>query len=150
MIMKAHRNNRITTGEHGNWRVKNRAGTLLYGDLTEKIIGFCYEVHRQYGSGQKEGVYQNALAEKLTMNNIPFKKEVPISIKSEDTGKKLGSHRLDFVVDNKVVVETKAIKYTPKKLEQQLYSYLKNSPFEVGLMVNFGSSRLFVRRIILT
>jgi GxxExxY protein len=139
-----------STGKHRNWKVRNRTGNLLYGDLTEKIIGLCYEIHKQYGSGQKESVYQNALDEKLGINNIPFEKEVGISIKSEDTGKNLGNHRLDFVVDRKVVVETKAIKFTPIKLEQQLFSYLKNSKYPVGLMINFGSSKLYIKRIILT
>lgn len=138
----------MKTGQ--DWKIRNKSGELLHGNITEKLIGICYEIHNQYGSGQKETVYQNALEEKLTMNKLPFEREVPISIKSEDTGKKLGSHRLDFVVDDKVVVETKAIKFTPVKLEQQLYSYLKNSSYKVGLMVNFGSSRLYVRRIILT
>jgi len=136
------------TGKH--WKVKNRSGELLYGDLTGKIIGLCYETHKQYGSGQKETIYQNALEEKLKLNQVPFKKEVDIAIKSEDTGKRLGNHRLDFVIDDKVVVETKAIKFTPIKLEQQLYSYLRNSIYKIGLMINFGSQKLYVRRIILT
>lgn len=148
--MKAHGSNGTGTGQRGKWKVRNRSGLLLHGDLTERIIGLCYEVHRQYGSGQKESVYQNAFEEKLVRENIPFQREVGITIHSEDTGKVLGSHRMDFVVDGKVVVETKAIKFTPVKLEQQLFSYLKNSGFHVGLMVNFGSSKLYIRRIILT
>ena len=145
---KAHRINGNNTGKR--WKVKNRSGVLLHGDLTQKIIGYCYEIHKQYGSGQKESLYQNALEEKLDINHIPFKREAVIVISSEDTGKKIGSHRLDFVVEEKVILETKAIKFTPVKLEQQLFSYLRNSPYEVGLMVNFGSSRLYIRRIILT
>lgn len=149
---KARGRSRKVAGVHRKkrWKVKNLSGRLLHGGLIEKIIGICYEVHHQYGSGQKESVYQNALEEKLSINKIPFKREVSIAIMSEDTGKKLGSHRLDFVVDEKVVLEIKAIKFTPIKLEQQLFSYLKNSPYQVGLMINFGSSKLYVRRIILT
>ena len=131
-------------------RIKNRTGVLIHGELTEKIIGLCFQIHNQYGCGQKESVYQNSFSEKLTLSNIPFQKEVSVRIISEDTGKNLGIHRLDFVVDEKVVVEMKAIKFTPVKMEQQLYSYLKNSPYQVGLMVNFGSSKVYIRRIILT
>lgn len=133
-----------------NWKVKNQSGILLYSKLTEKIIGIFYEIHNLYGSGHKESVYQNAFEEKLNMADIPFKREVVISIKSQDSGKLLGSHRLDFVIDEKVVVEMKAIKFTPRKLEQQLYSYLKNSKYRVGLMVNFGSSKLYLKRVIYT
>jgi len=147
---QAHWKNWKETGKHRKWQVKNRAGHLLHGQLTEKIIGLCYQVHYQYGSGQKESVYQNALEEKLTKTRLPFQREVFIPIKSEETGKNLGSHRLDFVIDEKVVLEIKAIKFTPRKLEQQLFSYLKNSHYQVGLMVNFGSSKLYVRRIIFT
>lgn len=140
--------NRSSAGKH--WKVRNKSGKLLYGDLTEKIIGFCYEIHSSYGSGQKESLYQRALEEKFTLNNIPFNKEESISIKSEDTGKTIGNQRLDFVIDKKIIVETKAIRFTPIKMEQQLFSYLKNSPYTVGLMINFGSQKLFVRRIILS
>lgn len=140
----------MNTGQRRKWRVRNKTGVLLHGELTGEIIGLCYEIHHQYGSGQKELVYQNALEEKLGINNISFKREVPISIISQDSGKTLGSHRLDFVIEDKIVLETKAIKFTPVKLEQQLFSYLKNSLYQVGLMINFGSSKLYVRRIILT
>src|SRR3989344_7952854 len=120
--MQAHRKNWKITGTH--WKVRNRTGNLLYGELTHRIIGLCYEIHFQYGSGQKESLYQNALAEKPTHHQIPFTKEISIDILSSDTNEKLGNHRLDFVVDQKIVVETKAIKFTPIKLEQQLFSYL--------------------------
>jgi|SRR3989344_2905628 len=146
--MKAHWKSWKDTGKH--WKVKNKSGDLLYGELTEKIIGYCYEIHSIYGSGQKESLYQKALEEKLVINNIPFNKEEPISIKSEDTGKIIGNQRLDFVIDNKVIIETKAIKFTPIKMEQQLFSYLKNSSYPVGLMDNFGSQKLYIRRIILS
>ena len=84
------------------------------------------------------------------MNHLPYEKEKPIQIKSVDTGKVIGNYRLDFVVDHKVIIEAKAIKFTPQKMEQQLYSYLKNTPYQVGLMINFGSSKLYIRRIIYT
>lgn len=100
--------------------------------------------------GQKESVYQNALAEAFSQVNIPFESEVPIAIISVDSGKKLGNYRLDFVVDEKVIVETKAMKFTPTKIEQQLYSYLRSTSYEVGYLVNFGSTRLYIKRVILT
>lgn len=138
------------TGKNRRIEIKNKSGQLLHGDLTDKIIGICYDIHRQYGSGHKESVYQNAMEEKLQLSDINFSREYLISVKSEDTDKILGSHRLDFVIDNKVVVEVKAIKFTYKKLEQQLYSYLRNSQYKVGLMINFGSVKLYIKRVILT
>ena len=150
MSDKAHWKNWKDTGKHRKWKVRNKTGELLYADLTERIIGFCYEIHSKYGSGQKETLYQNLLEEKFSVNDIHYAKEKQISIKSDETGRIIGNHRLDFVIYNKVVVETKAIKFTPNKIEQQLFSYLRNSPYKVGLMINFGSQKLYVRRLILT
>lgn len=132
------------------YKVKNKENSLLHGELTYQIIGLVYEVNKQYGNGQKELVYQNALSEKFDNEKMMYKREVGISIKSEDTGKVLGNYRLDFVIDSKVVIETKAMKFTPVKIQNQLYSYLKQTPYEVGLLVNFGSTRLYIKRVILT
>lgn len=109
-----------------------------------------FDVRNTYGSGQKEIVYQNALSELFDIKGIPYEREVPISIRSEESGKKLGNYRLDFVVDGNICVETKAIKFTPSKIEQQLYGYLKSTPYEVGYLINFGSSKLYWKRVILT
>ena len=67
--------------------------------------------------GQKESVCQKALEEKLELRGLPYNREVSITVQSEDTGKLLGKHRLDFVIDEKVIVEIKAVKFTPKKIE---------------------------------
>lgn len=123
---------------------------LLHKDLSYKVVGCIYEVRNKYGSGQKEPVYQNALAEEFEKKKIPFKREVSIKILSPDTGRSLGNYRLDFVIDKKIVVEAKAMTYTLKKIANQLYSYLRSTPFEVGYLVNFGSTNLYIKRVILT
>jgi len=107
-------------------------------------------VRNIYGSGQKELVYQNALAEELQQLNLPFKREVSIAIKSPKTNKTPGNYRLDFLIDKKVILEIKAIKFTPRKIEQQLYGYLRSTPYELGFLVNFSSTNLYLKRIILT
>lgn len=123
---------------------------FLYKDLSYKVIGAIYAVRNTYGSGQKELVYQNALAEELERQNIPFQREVTIKITSPTSGKTMGNYKLDFVIDEKIVIEAKAMKFTPTKIEQQLYSYLRSTQYEVGYLVNFGSTRLYLKRIILT
>ena len=123
---------------------------FLYRALSYKLVGAMYNVRNSYGSGQKELVYQKALAEELDELNIPYKREASISIKSVKTGKALGSYKLDFIVDEKIIVEAKAMKFTPKKIEQQLYSYLRSTPYKVGYLVNFGSTSLYLKRVILT
>ena len=131
-------------------QVKNKQGKLLYGNITQKIIKCIYEVRNIYGSGHKERLYQKALLEKLRKEGLSCQEEVRINIRSEDSGKVLENHRLDIVVEDKVIIECKALKFIPQKLENQLYSYLKNSKWEVGLLVNFGSTKLYLKRIILT
>jgi len=128
----------------------NQTNKLLHKKLSYQVIGAIYDVRNTYGSGQKELVYQNALAEELEKRKIPFRREVNIKIISPDSGKTMGSYKLDFVIDNKIIVEVKAVKFTPAKMEQQLYSYLRSTKFEVGFLVNFGSTKLYSKRIILT
>lgn len=123
---------------------------FLYKNLGYKIVGAFYNVRNTYGNGQKELVYQNALAEELDSLNISYKREQPISINSVRTQKTLGLYKLDFIVEGKIIIEVKAIKFTPSKIEQQLYSYLQSTPYKVGYLVNFGSTNLFFKRVILT
>ncbi|PJE67352.1 GxxExxY protein [Candidatus Shapirobacteria bacterium CG10_big_fil_rev_8_21_14_0_10_40_9] len=128
----------------------NLTDKLLHKDLSYRVVGCIYEVRNKYGSGQKEPVYQNALAEEFEKKKIPFKREVSIRILSLDTGKSLGNYRLDFIIDEKIVVEAKAMTYTPAKIANQLYSYLRSTTYEVGYLVNFGSTNLYIKRVILT
>lgn len=123
---------------------------ILHKELCYRIVSCIYEVRNLYGSGQKEMVYQNALAESFQKAKLPFTREVSISITSQLTQKTLGSYRLDFIVNDKIIVETKSLKFTPDKMENQLYSYLRSTPYEVGYLVNFGSTKLYLKRIILT
>jgi len=119
-------------------------------DLTYKIIGIFYKIHNDYGCGQKEIIYQNALAEELEEAKIPYRREVDIPIISSKTKKRLGNYRVDFLIDTKIILEIKAIKFTFNKLEQQIFSYLKSTPYEIGYLVNFGSPKLYLKRYILT
>lgn len=129
---------------------KSAQSVFLYPELSYKVVGAIYSVRNLYGSGQKELVYQNALAEELTSLKITFEREVSILIKSVKTGRTLGGYKLDFVVDRKIIIEVKAMKFTPSKIEQQLYSYLRSTPYVIGYLVNFGSTNLYLKRVILT
>ena len=119
-------------------------------ELSYKIVGTFFTISNAYGNIHKELVYQNAFAEELIDLKIQFKREFEISILSIKTNKKLGFYRADFVVDNKVVVEIKALKFIPTKLEQQIFKYLKSTNYEIGYLVNFGSSNLYFKRYILS
>lgn len=116
----------------------------LYKDLTYKIIGAAFSIHKSLGPVHKELVYQNALAQELRLLKIPYKQEVilPVSYKN----KSVGIYKPDFVVDEKVIVEIKALSFLPTTAKSQLSYYLRGTPYKIALLLNFGTSSLEVHR----
>ncbi|MFA6146097.1 MAG: GxxExxY protein [Patescibacteria group bacterium] len=129
---------------------KKLVKNLLYKELSYQIQGAAIEVRKNFGPGHKESIYQNAFAEEIKSRNISFNKEKSIQIYSPKTGKIIGSYRPDFIVDNKIIIELKAIESIPRKLIDQLYDYLRNSEYELGYFINFASPKLYIKRIIFT
>jgi len=108
------------------------------------------ETRKIYGSGHKESVYSNAIAELLDKNNIKYKKECNIDIISPITGRKIGTYRPDFLIEDKIILEVKAVDVIPKNFIDQIYSYLRVSKYELGIFVNFRSYKLYIKRILYT
>lgn len=123
---------------------------LLYKDLSYKLQGAFINVRKDFGSGHKEKVYQNALVEEFLANKIIFEKEKNINIYSPKTGNKVGNYRVDFLINDKIIIELKAVDFIPRNFIDQIYSYLKNSKYELGYFVNFKSPKLYIKRIIYT
>jgi len=123
---------------------------LLYKELSYQIQGAAIEIRKDFGSGHKESIYQNAFAEELISRKIKFLKEKSIKIYSPKTGKIIGYYKPDFIVDDKIIVELKALESIPRKLVDQLYDYLRNSNYELGYFINFSSPKLYMKRIIFT
>jgi len=105
-------------------------------DLTEKIIAAAIEVHRILGPGFNEDVYEEAFTHELKMRNIPFarQKEYPVLYKSIVAK----TFRPDFVVDNRLIVELKAVSKLLPIFEAQILSYLKAANLQIGLLINFN------------
>ena len=113
---------------------------------THAIIGAAMEVHNQLGSGFLEVVYQEALALELTARQTPFRREVPLSIQYK--GERLQcSYRADFICHESIIVETKAVSSLSGVEQAQLINYLKATGLNLGLLLNFGSPRLEVKRL---
>lgn len=127
---------------------ERKVSNFLYEELSYKIRGCAFSVYNVLGFGHKEGVYQKALALELEKKNISFEKEKTIPIYYE--GKKVGIYRPDFVIDDKILVELKAVSFMPKDYEIQLTYYLKGSDFSLGFLINFGSNKLDIRRRVWT
>lgn len=121
---------------------------LLYADLTYQIRGAIFTVYNQLGYGHKEEVYQKALAKELEIIEIPYQREKSLNV--EYKGEKVGNYRPDFVVDDKILLELKAVEFMPKSYETQLLHYLKSTGFQLGLLVNFGAPKLTIKRLVWT
>lgn len=115
---------------------------------TYKIIGICMEVHRNLGPGLLEIIYKDALEIEFRENNIPFEREKEYSI--EYKGKVL-PHKFyaDFIINEAIVLEVKAIKEFSSEHIAQILNYIKLSNSEVGLLVNFQTKSLQYKRYIL-
>jgi GxxExxY protein len=114
--------------------------------LTEKIIGSAYKVHSELGPGFSEGIYHNALKIALEENGLKYQTEKSYNILFQ--GKYVGKLRLDLVIEEKVVIEVKALTGNiPTVYELQVLSYLKASGYKVGLLINFGNKSCQVRRL---
>ena len=122
-----------------------RHDTLIEGELTRSVIGAFFEVYNVLGYGLLESAYAGALARELVARGHRVAREVTFVIRYK--GDPVGVHRLDMVVDEKVVVEIKSTERIPQSVLRQLLSYLKASRLEVGLLLHFGPSPRFYRQI---
>ncbi len=109
-------------------------------DITEKIISSAIEVHSTLGPGLLENIYEEALAYEFELRNIRYEKQKEIGLKYKD--RDIGKHRIDFLVEDQVVVELKAVETMHKIYEAQLLTYLKAMGRNVGLLINFNVEML--------
>jgi GxxExxY protein len=116
-----------------------------YSDLTEKIIGCAMKVHNTLGNGFQEVIYQRCLEIEFGKNNVPYAREVEMPILYE--GEYVGTRRVDFFVDGKVLVELKALIQLEDVHLAQAINYLEAFNLEVGLLINFGAKSLMFKRL---
>ena len=116
-----------------------------YSALTSKIIECAMIVHSTLGSGFQEVIYQRALEIELKLNNIAFEREfeMPIFYRQEQ----IGTRRVDFLIENVVSVELKAITQLEQVHFAQAINYLEAYNLEIGLLINFGETSLNVKRL---
>lgn len=125
-----------------------RKTDYIYKDLTYKIIGCLYEVHSELGNVHKEVIYHKAMAVELKNKNIPFAEEMPIDVKYK--GKRIGSYRPDFIIDDKIILEIKVAPAITKAMQHQVYYYVKGTKYKLVLLANFGTERVGIKRLIYT
>ena len=113
----------------------------IYNDLSEKIIGCAIEVHRHLGPGLLESAYQECLAYELDINNIKFKKELQVLIKYKSITLDCG-YRLDFLIEDKIILELKSVEDTQPIHEAQILTYMKLLEIRKGFLINFNKTLL--------
>ncbi|MEQ9424875.1 MAG: GxxExxY protein [Cyclobacteriaceae bacterium] len=119
--------------------------TEIKDDLTYRIIGCAMKVHNTLGNGFQEVIYQRALAIEVRKEKLEFERELEIPIFYD--GEEIGSRRVDFLVENKILVELKAlVKLEDVHLAQGL-NYLVAYKLDKGLLLNFGAKSLEVKRL---
>ena len=119
---------------------------LLYPELSYKIIGSAFDVYNELGSGHSEKYYQRALAEAFSKIKLKFLEQVscPISYNNKIIGRKI----LDFLVENKVIVEIKKGSRFSKSNIDQVLEYLKMNNIKLAILINFGNNGVNFKRII--
>src|SRR5438270_7956021 len=122
-----------------------KAGKILRdSEITDQIIAAAIRVHRDLGPGFLESVYEEALAVEFALSGIQFIRQHPVPLFYHDH--QIGEHRLDFLVDGKIVVELKAISELQDIHFAIGRSYLKATNLQDGLLFNFASAPLTIKR----
>jgi GxxExxY protein len=114
-------------------------------ELTGKIIGCAMEVHKRLGNGFQEVIYQRALAIEMTLQGLHYIREQEMDIFYRD--QKIGTRRVDFFVEEKVMVELKAVIQIEDVHLAQAINYLEAYGIGIGLLINFGSKSLQFKRV---
>jgi len=118
---------------------------LIEEELTRSVIGAFFEVYNNAGFGFLEHIYSRAMVCELEARGHHVAREVSVDVVYK--GQSIGQQRLDMVVDEKVIVEVKSNFQLHPSAIRQVYSYLRGSGFEVGLLLHFGPEAKFYRQI---
>lgn len=119
---------------------------MLHGDVTRRIIGAAFEVHAALGPGFVEAVYEEALVREFERRHIAHQRQIHVPIFYK--GEVVGMHRLDLLVEDKVIVELKTVKEFSDVHTAFLLSYLTATNLAVGLLLNFAKPSLEYKRLI--
>jgi len=118
---------------------------MKHDDVTEKVIGAAYEVHKLLGQGFMEKVYENAMAIELRGAGLRVEQQRPITVRYK--GEVMGEYLADLVVEGEVIVELKAVAEVEKVHEVHIVNYLRATGLEVGLLINFSKSVTIKRKV---
>lgn len=110
-------------------------------DISQLVIGLCIEIHQNLGPGLFESVYEEVLAYRMNNKRLKFERHKPIPVIYEEVKLEIG-FRADFIVEDKVIIELKAVELIHDVHKKQLLTYLKLTDKKLGLLINFNESLL--------
>lgn len=119
---------------------------ILYADLCYQLNGLFYDIQNEMGSACSEKQYQDALEFKFKSANLPYEREKDLLFKLGEGA--IPGNKADFVVKSLVVIDVKAKKYITREDYKQMLRYLKAGNYKLGLIVNFGSNKVTIKRIV--
>ncbi|MDB4637265.1 GxxExxY protein [Planctomycetaceae bacterium] len=117
--------------------------------LCDIVRQTSFEIHKYHRNGHLEKVYENALVHRLRKQDVPVEQQFPLKVYDED-GVVLGEYYADLFVEEKLVVELKACNAIDDSHVAQLLGYLKSSRIETGLLINFGTAKISVKKYLMT
>tara|TARA_R110002111_G_scaffold64413_1_gene106061 strand:+ start:191 stop:565 length:375 start_codon:yes stop_codon:yes gene_type:complete len=121
---------------------------LLYKDECFQLIGFCMEIHRTLGRGHSEILYKDALTVELNLAKIPYTREQKYEVSYKGNVLPHSSYA-DFVIEDKIIFEAKAVQQLNDAHIKQVMNYLAAAKLRLGMLVNFGADSLEWKRVIL-
>ena len=119
---------------------------LLYPELSYKIVGAAMEVHRVLGPGYLEAVYQAALAQELTLQGVRFEQQKRLGVTYK--GMVVGEYQADFVIEDQIILELKAVTALDGIHKAQVVNYLAATGLKLGILLNFGAASLQHERLV--
>lgn len=119
---------------------------IIYPELSYQVMGVLFKVHNKLGSAYQEKYYQRAIKKELGYQNIPFEQEKQIKLVYET--EKIGNYFLDFIIDGKIILETKAAPFIRKEWTNQVIAYLVSTELPLAIIANFRTPKLTYKRYI--
>jgi len=120
--------------------------SYLYEKETYILRGIFFNVYNKLGPGLKEIIYQRAICKELNKIKIIYEIEKSVDINYDN--EKIGQHKLDILFENKIIIELKSTELMHELFSKQTIGYLKSSGYKLALLVNFGGSKLIIKRFI--
>ncbi len=119
---------------------------LIHKELSYKIVGVLFEVYKNLGSGHREAYYQRSIAEEFGRKGLLFKQQFRVDLNYKDV--KIGVYIIDFLIEDKVILEIKKDEYFSSQHINQVNDYLKSLNLQLGILANFTKSGIKFKRIV--